>query len=70
MDTNTHNSLRHLKALRQTLSQNNKPIGFFLSAGCPLAIPMPNNEWPLIPDMKGLSKYVKDTFELTSLLKS
>ena len=64
MDTNAHNSLRHLKALRQTLSQNNKPIGFFISAGCPLAIPMPSNEWPLIPDMKGLSRYVKDTFEL------
>ena len=60
MDIHAHNPLRHLKALRQTLSQNNKPIGFFISAGCPLAVDMPIEHRPLIPDMKGLSTYVKE----------
>ena len=61
----THNIIRHLKSLRQTLSQDKKPIGFFISAGCPLSIEItPPENWPLIPDMKKLSEYV------TSILKS
>lgn len=61
----THNIMRHLKSLRQTLSQDKKPIGFFISAGCPLSIEItPPEDWPLIPDMKKLSEYV------TSNLKS
>lgn len=67
MDVHSHNPLRHLKALRQTLSQSNKPIGFFISAGCPLAVSMTKEEdWPLIPDMKGLSAYVLDTLNLST----
>ena len=58
MTTLTHDLTRHLRALRQTLSQDKKPIGFFISAGCPLSVPMPEGEWPLIPDMKQLSEYV------------
>lgn len=55
----THNIIRHLKSLRQTLSQDKKPIGFFISAGCPLSIDItPPANWPLIPDMKKLSEYV------------
>lgn len=55
----THNIIRHLKSLRQTLSQDKKPIGFFISAGCPLSIDItPPENWPLIPDMKKLSEYV------------
>lgn len=55
---NYHNAVRHLKYLRQSLSQDNESIGFFLSAGCPLAVQMPDGEGPLIPDVAGLSKYV------------
>lgn len=58
MTTLTHDLTRHLRALRQTLSQDKKPIGFFISAGCPLSVPMPEGDWPLIPDMKRLSEYV------------
>jgi hypothetical protein len=55
-----HDPIRQLKYLRQTLSQNKKPLGFFLSAGCPLAVQMTGDSWPLIPDIAGLTKFVGD----------
>lgn len=45
----THDPVKHIKFLRQTLSQDKKPLGFFISAGCPLAVNMPKDKWPLIP---------------------
>ena len=56
----SHDPIRQLKYLRQTLSQNKKSLGFFLAAGCPLAVPMPEGMWPLIPDIAGLTKFVSD----------
>jgi len=56
-----HDPIRQSKYLRQTLSQDKKPVGFFISAGCPLAVKMPDKEWPLIPDVAGLTKYVSET---------
>ncbi len=56
----THDPIRQLKYLRQTLSQNKKPLGFFLAAGCPLAVKMPKGKGPLIPDIAGLTKFVSD----------
>lgn len=54
-----HDPIRQSKYLRQTLSQDKKPIGFFISAGCPLAVKMPEKEqWPLIPDVAGLTEYI------------
>jgi SIR2-like domain len=53
-----HDPLKHIKFLRQSLSQDKKPLGFFLSAGCPLSVPMPKDEWPLIPDVERLTKFV------------
>ncbi|PLW76648.1 SIR2 family protein [Cohaesibacter celericrescens] len=50
-----HDPIRHLSYLRQSLSQDNEAIGFFISAGCPLAVPMPSDKWPLIPDVKNLT---------------
>ena len=56
-----HDPIRQSKYLRQTLSQDKKPVGFFISAGCPLAVKMPNDDqWPLIPDVAGLTKYVSE----------
>ncbi len=55
-----HDPIRQSKYLRQTLSQDKKPVGFFISAGCPLAVKMPDGEWPLIPDVAGLTKYVSE----------
>lgn len=54
-----HDPIRQSKYLRQTLSQDKKPIGFFISAGCPLAVKMPDDKWPLIPDVAGLTKFVE-----------
>lgn len=53
--TTSHDSIRHLRYLRQSLSQDNESIGFFISAGCPLSVQMPDDEWPLIPDVKNLT---------------
>ena len=56
-----HDPVRHLKYLRQSLSQDNESIGFFISAGCPLAVKMPaGNKGPLIPDVIGLSKFINE----------
>jgi hypothetical protein len=55
---NFHDPVRHIEYLRQSLSQSNKPIGFFLSAGCPLAVKMPTGSWPLIPDVANLTKWL------------
>lgn len=58
--SNYHDPVRHLEYLRQSLSQDKKPIGFFISAGCPLAVDMPKDEWPLIPDVKNLTKWINE----------
>lgn len=69
---NYHDPIRHLKYLRQSLSQDNESIGFFISAGCPLSVNMPEGHWPLIPDVAGLTKYInqqlKNNAEYTILL--
>jgi hypothetical protein len=54
----SHDPIRQSKYLRQTLSQDKKPVGFFVSAGCPLAVSMPDGKWPLIPDVAGLTRFV------------
>jgi hypothetical protein len=55
---NYHDPLKHIKFLRQTLSQDKKPLGFFISAGCPLAVNMAEDKWPLIPDVAKLTEYI------------
>lgn len=62
--SNYHDPIKHVRFLRQTLSQDKKPLGYFISAGCPLAVKMPDGEWPLINDVAGLTQYLKD--ELSS----
>ncbi|MFH0708881.1 MAG: SIR2 family protein [Pseudomonadota bacterium] len=57
---NYHDPIRHLKYLRQSLSQDNESIGFFISAGCPLSVNMPEGQWPLIPDVAGLTKFINE----------
>jgi hypothetical protein len=60
---NYHDPIRHLKYLRQSLSQDNEAIGFFISAGCPLSVAMPKGKWPLIPDVKNLTIHINDQFK-------
>ena len=59
---NYHDPIRHLKYLRQSLSQDNEAIGFFISAGCPLSVALPKDERPLIPDVKNLTIHINDHF--------
>lgn len=47
---------RQVEYLQQCLSSDKKPLGFFLGAGCPMAIK--DNSIPLIPDIDGLTKLV------------
>jgi len=65
-----HDSLKHIKFLRQTLSQDKKPLGFFISAGCPLAVNMPSDKWPLIPDVAKLTQFVTEELRSKTLVKN
>lgn len=69
---NYHDPIRHLKYLRQSLSQDNEAIAFFIAAGCPLSVSMPDGKWPLIPDVENLTKFInnqlKDDQKYTALL--
>ena len=68
----SHNPIRHLQYLRQSLAQDNKPISCFISAGCPISVEMGDGDWPLIPDVKNLSllinKELSDNENYTNLL--
>lgn len=55
---NKHDPIRHLKYFRQSLSQDNESIGFFISAGCPLSVDVADGEWPLIPDVRNLTLHI------------
>jgi hypothetical protein len=67
-----HDVFRELGYLQQALSQNRKPLGFMISAGCPLSIRVnlkdevgDNGEaWtssdPLIQDIAGLTREIGD----------
>lgn len=66
---NKHDPVRHLKYLRQSLSQDNESIGFFISAGCPLSVSMPKKDWPLIPDVMNLTKFINDQLKTNKKYK-
>ncbi len=55
-----HDPIKHIKYLRQALSQDKKQIAFFIAAGCPLSVAMPAGSWPLIPDVKNLTIKVNE----------
>ncbi|EPG58882.1 SIR2 family NAD-dependent protein deacylase [Leptospira borgpetersenii] len=57
---NNHDPVRHLEYIRQSLSQDKKPIGFFIASGCPLAVDLPPDKWPLIPDIKNLTVWLNN----------
>lgn len=57
-----HDAFRQLEYIQQTLSQNKKSVGFFIGAGCPLAVRVNHREIDgknisdaLIPDVAGLT---------------
>lgn len=67
-----HNFISHAKNLQQILSIDKKPIAFLLGAGCPLAVNLPENDWPLIGDIKRITNQIqgklKDDDKFSSLL--
>lgn len=65
-----HDAVSQMGYIKQALSQNRKSIGFFIGAGCPLAIRVlsKNEEGedqndPLIPDVAALTEIVASRFE-------
>jgi hypothetical protein len=54
-----HDPDRQANYLLQCLTQDKKPIGFLLGAGCPFSIKDGSNN-PLIPDIKGLTDIVSE----------
>jgi len=66
----THEASRQLRYVQQVLSQNRKPIGFFIGAGCPLAVRINCRHEdgedgkeisdPLIPDVAALTKCISE----------
>ncbi len=58
-----HDISRQLNYIQQVLSQNRKHLGFFIGAGCPLAIRIKaegGGNKPLIPDVAGLTSIIND----------
>jgi len=60
-----HDAFRQLEYIQQALSQNKKPIGFFIGAGCPLSVRVNHRTEnkielsdPLIPDVAGLTNAI------------
>lgn len=60
--TTTHSPFRRAADLLQRLAPHKMRIGFFIGAGCPLAVEVREGERtrPLIPDIAGLTRLVKD----------
>lgn len=59
-----HDAYRQIGYIQQALSQNKKPIGIFLGAGCPLSIQIQQEDGkstlPLIPDVAGLTEIIAE----------
>lgn len=62
---NEHKIFRQVGYIQQTLSQDKKPIGVFIAAGCPLSVRVNEREVggvkvtdPLIPDVAGLTALI------------
>jgi len=54
-----HDPNRQVRYLQQCLSSDKIPLGFFLGAGCPMAVQTDNGgKQPLIPDIAGITKIV------------
>lgn len=53
----THDPLRHVRAIRELLSQDKRPLGFVLSAGCPQSM-KDSSGAPIIPDVAGMTSTI------------
>lgn len=69
---NEHDCVVTTGHLRQALSQDKRPISFFLGAGCPMSISVTQNgnSKPLIADVAGMTKQVFETLSSSELKQS
>ncbi|MEK6640796.1 MAG: SIR2 family protein [Nitrospirota bacterium] len=67
----THCPYRRATDLLQRLAPGKMRVGFLIGAGCPLAVQVSDGEKtkPLIPDINGLTKLVKEALDLNLELK-
>ncbi|MCP5489433.1 MAG: hypothetical protein H7A43_12385 [Verrucomicrobia bacterium] len=54
-----HDPFRQINYLQQCLSNDKKPLGLFLGAGCPVSVRDGTGK-PLIPDIAGITEDVRD----------
>jgi SIR2-like protein len=54
---------RQARLLQQSLVPDKMRVGFFLGAGCPLAVDIPpgTGTWPLIPNIEGLTDIIRSS---------
>lgn len=68
-----HCPYRQASLLQQALTPDKMRVAFFLGAGCPVAIRIPNGSGatdPLIPDIAGLTKQVRSKIEESDKFKT
>lgn len=67
-----HDAYRQIGYIQQALSQNRKPMGIFLGAGCPLAVRVnyqceieskKERSFPIIPDIAGLTTIITQSLQ-------
>ncbi len=65
----SHDPVRQANYLRQSLGQEKRPLGLFLSGGCPMAIKVPadGTKTPLIPGIEGITQAVHERLGASSL---
>ena len=72
MATSFHCPYRQASLLQQALTPDKMRVAFFLGAGCPTAIRVPEGTGtkPLIPDIDGLTKQVVSSLNANATLKA
>jgi hypothetical protein len=63
-----HDPILHSNYLRQCLSQEKSRLAIFLGAGCPMAVRInkAGRDEPLIPDIAGMTKCVRDALDAST----
>lgn len=72
IDGPSHDPYRRITDLLQRLAPGKMRIGFFLGAGCPLSIQLPDGEEtkPLIPEIAGLTSQVRESLDANEELRA
>ena len=68
MPHSEHDPFRQIGYIQQSLSQDKKPLGLFLGAGCPVSVKTAAGK-PLIPDIAGITAVVCERLAASVQLK-